>query len=407
MADKQDRFALFKYQIQQHLDQLEAEQIKGALGSFLQTQDLGELIASLSYTLDTPEKRCLMPTIRGLIPDRYHEEYSELAGLEWPPPPQDIAIPDDIPEKVRTDAYIECEPSGKPRGNNGTVFDLVVAMAEADLKIDEASKVAPTSVDEAAAKLKKGGFKSASFARRSESRTSSAQSIVRDLSQSAEEIPDYLSDTSSRAGAEGQLRMCGSLPGLFLVRTKDMGPGGSFKRKPGVKPPHRAWALSFVDPDKGGMQHLLIEQPSPGAVLVVSGQEFGGTKTVHALLLYMKQVANYPFRETPFQCHRWYHGTIERAEAEERLLAAAINGRFLVRAKANEPNTFVISLVVDKTVYHNLTHYDGSCWTSSAAPMTSHASLVHLIDAHTKNANGMQYRLAVPCARPTPFLVMD
>jgi hypothetical protein len=31
-------------------------------------QDLGDLIASLSYTLDTPEKRCLMPTIRGLIP---------------------------------------------------------------------------------------------------------------------------------------------------------------------------------------------------------------------------------------------------------------------------------------------------------------------------------------------------
>jgi hypothetical protein len=105
----------------------------------------------------------------------------------------------------------------------------------------------------------------------------------------------------------------------------------------------------------------------------------------------MKNKAHYPFRETPFQCHRWYHGAVERPvslsplyelsvsslfvsivigchaivlivsrchsvaqEAEARLMAAPMNGRFLVRRKTGEDNSFVISLIVDTKIYHNL-----------------------------------------------------
>jgi uncharacterized protein HemY len=38
MAEKQAKFALFKQQIQQYLDQMEAASVKEALGTFLQTQ---------------------------------------------------------------------------------------------------------------------------------------------------------------------------------------------------------------------------------------------------------------------------------------------------------------------------------------------------------------------------------
>eukprot|EP00045_Choanoeca_perplexa_P011666 m.124631 g.124631 ORF g.124631 m.124631 type:complete len:423 (+) comp15714_c0_seq1:2699-3967(+) len=420
MADKQAKFAVFKQQIQQCLDQMEAANVKQALGTFLKNQDLGDLIASLSYTLDTPEKRCLMPTIRGLIPDRYHEEYSALADLPWPPTDQEVGIPDEEPQQA-TDVYLECEPGtthkppAKAAGNDGTVFDLMVAMAEADLKIDavggRSQGFTPPAEegDASAAKLKRGGFKSASFARRSGSTqppsSAAAVNLARELTQTAADLPDYLSDASSRAGAEAQLRMAGAVPGLFLVRVKDMGAGGSFKRKPGVKPPHAAWALSFVDVDKEAIQHLLIEQAAPGAALTVSGRDFGNTKDVHSLLIYMKNEAHYPFKETPFQCRRWYHGAIERPEAEARLRAAPMNGRFLVRRKTGEDSAFVISLLVDKKLYHNLVHYDGSAWTSSAAPLSKHASLARLIEYHGDSANGMQHTLAIPCARPEPFLV--
>ena len=44
-------------------------------------------------------------------------------------------------------------------------------------------------------------------------------------------------------------------------------------------------------------------------------------------------------------------------EAEERLLATLLDGRFLVRRHALEDDTYVISLVLGSTVYHNKVFY--------------------------------------------------
>ncbi|EGD79728.1 hypothetical protein PTSG_10712 [Salpingoeca rosetta] len=484
MATKQEKFALFRAQTQQYLDQHDAVRVKGVLSTFLKDKALESMVDGLLQILDTDEKRRMLPTIQSLIPSKYHDDFDQLVATGMTKQqPQALDDADDTPaapsassglsdEEVarrildnpslvegelddedgdgddddaeerahgksrfvrRTAATVDADECPVDLGQEDgemSMFDLMITMAEADLKLDsvvdqeqeEDEEEQPRrrmSVNDMkrqqmkqSLRLTQRGFRSGSFAMRNP-RTTSTSSTGSDTRAVPDEVrqvafrakstlPDYFCLANTRAEAAAYLRMAGTTPGLFLVREKDMRPGGSFKRKPGQRLPTKAWAVSFVN-GGGEVCNILIERMSKRGALRIGGQDVPDCSTVHDVLLKMVRSQQYPLKATPFQCHRWYHGAISREEAEARLLSVPVDGRFLVRKSTREEDIFIISLTFGGRCYHNKIAYVDGAWIASAAPLLKHRSLVDLIAHHTDAPNGMQTSLAKPCARPTPW----
>eukprot|EP00043_Microstomoeca_roanoka_P010246 m.97452 g.97452 ORF g.97452 m.97452 type:complete len:458 (-) comp14829_c0_seq3:662-2035(-) len=455
MATKQEKFALFKAQTQQYLDQGEAEEVKGILAQFLKHKELTSMITNLLQVLDTPDKRKMLPTIQSLIPPKFHDDFDALVK-EKSPTAQRRSLQlqglsdEEMAMRILDDPSLaledmgESEVDGYEQGEDEaeedecpvdigqdegevSMFDLMIAMAEADLRLDtEEIDDMEASVPERrlsandlrrkqmkqSMRMKQGGFKSASFVVRptqpnydDEDRALPDEVLQTPLGRKVD-LPDYFCQAATRGEASKFLTMAGSKPGLFLVREKDMRPGGSFRRKPGQKLPSKAWAVSFVDKE-GEIKNLLIEQESRGGPLKIGTQDMLDCTNVHQVLLKMKQSNSYDLKQTPFQCHRWYHGAISREEAESRLLTAPLDGRFLVRQSSREEDMYIISLIFDGRCFHNKVRYVDGAWIASAAPLIKHISLVDLVEHHSKAANGMQTPLLSICKRPTPCTLGD
>ena len=143
--------------------------------------------------------------------------------------------------------------------------------------------------------------------------------------------------------------MDGGEAGTFSVRHKQPTRG------------ENAWVLSLVKDDKS-IKHYLVEDPGQGAPLLMSGEPVGNTITLGTLLDHLKDASNYHLRRVCAFSQPWYHGSITRQEAEERLDHMPFDGAFLVRGSTRAADVVVISVVAGGKVHHTEVSLDRKQW---------------------------------------------
>eukprot|EP01147_Barroeca_monosierra_P005450 gene5450-8902_t len=433
MATKQERFALFRAQMQQYLDQYEAVKVKECLTTFLKDKILDNLVDGLLAILDTKQKQMILPTVQSLIPSNYHDQFGKLVEaktastsleglseeemmlriLDDPSLVENHTdsnvIENDDDQSSQIDHRNDLCPVDIGQDKNGEIstFDIMIAMAEADLAIDpqEELEEAPRRLSvndrrrmemKRSFKMQQKGFRSGSFAMPSGTRSSSSsidshvtRVTTKDFGSShLIVLPDYFCCATRKEACE-YFEMVGRKPGTFLVREKDLRSGGSFRRRPGQRLPKKAWAISLVNKQQE-IVNILVEKFDDKTPLKIGSHDILDATTVHDVLLQMVRSGEYQLKETPFQCHRWYHGPISRKEAEARLMSVPIDGRFLVRESTREDSVYIISLIFNGRCFHNKVIYEDKVFIAHAAPLIRHRTLVELVEYHSSSSNGMQ-----------------
>eukprot|EP00056_Hartaetosiga_gracilis_P008364 m.119264 g.119264 ORF g.119264 m.119264 type:complete len:476 (-) comp12906_c3_seq4:3761-5188(-) len=461
-----ENFAVFQEQSRRLLDQIEMSRVKTALADFLQNKNLKKLVEEMVDILDTDEKAQMLPTISTLIPQSQKEEFDALIvvfrgsavepltgdneeeidpfadeidpfGDNGDDPfeglnEQEIAmkIMDDpslaermmeqqeqeerkkeqhpfkglteseIAQKIMDDPslaeYDMPEEDDEDDNEEESMFDLVIRMAEADLKGDELTK----QKTEAKMKRRESQKQSQQQQQQQEEPKKKAFSRQHRPSVVVKTLPDYFCTAKSRGEAKAFIQMARPETGLFLLRKKDTSITGSFKRKPGQKLPYRMWALSYIDRDNS-LKNVLLEQKEKNGLIYFGAQPIKNVHNPHMAL--QKMTKEFVLNRTPFQCKRWFHGTIDRKEAEARL-AELPKGSFLVRKSTKEERMYVLSVAdgSGKKVFHNKIKHEGNSWVAASAPQQVFSCVSDLIQHHKSASFGLT-SLTTPVPRPEPY----
>ena len=98
----------------------------------------------------------------------------------------------------------------------------------------------------------------------------------------------------------------------------------------------------------------------------------------------------------------WWHGSIERPEADARLLAGYRDGLFLIRANPSETHRLALSLLWHEEVLHFRIHFDTFSGYALGTAAVQFSSLRELVAHYTRHpvSQKTHMTLGVPCPRP-------